>query len=246
MEQTMDASAISHLVILIMSKESDKISGHIGCLDTENILATLIATSGYHCEVWRSIGNIIVGGERQSLDIVIKKFRGPCSMREAEVYRKHYHILKEKLDDIIPSAIFVVTTIDDEVSVAVIAETIKPWFNIANPANEGEAIPLLRRLPKAQNQLQRFISAAHEWRTGKETRVIDLYGLDNLVLDTQREIKYVDSFGVFFNEDLLYLTGEVDESFKSKIELSLNRLEYLDHMLKEVRRSVKVSLSLSV
>jgi hypothetical protein len=218
-----------------MGKESDRISGQIACLDTENILATLIATSGYHCEVWRSIGNIIVDGERKALDIVIKKFRGPCSVREVEVYRKQYVILKNKLEDIIPPAIFVITTIDDDVSVLVIAETVRPWFNIANPANEREAIPLLRRLPKAQNQLQRFLAAAREWRASKDARVIDLYGLDNLVLDTEREIRYVDSFGVFFNEDLLYLTNEVDESFKAKIELSLNRLEYLEYMLREAQ-----------
>lgn len=221
-----------------MSIDSDKISGQIACLDTDNMLATLISTKGYHCEVWRSIGNIVTSEGRIPLDFVIKKFRRPCSIKEIELYHKQYRLLKSKLDDLIPDALFVITTIDDEISVVVIAETTLPWFNIANPVNQREAIPMLRSLPRAQSQLTRFIDAAREWRESDDCRIIDIYGLDNLVLDKNREIKYLDSFSVFFHEDLLYLTDEVDQGLKEKIDLSLQRLEYLEYVLQESRKKL--------
>ncbi|MGB5465555.1 MAG: hypothetical protein WBM84_05675, partial [Sedimenticolaceae bacterium] len=81
-------------------------------------------------------------------------------------------------------------------------------------------------------QLEHFLNAARQWRTGSNPRVIDLYGLDNLVMDNQRQIRYVDSFFVFFFEDMLHLLGgEPDYELESKIRLSLRRVAYLEDIL---------------
>ena len=216
-----------------MGKETDRIDSRVACLDTRNLLATLVATNGYHCDVWRSTGVLVRDGRRELLDVVIKVHRGPCSAAEARVYRRQYWRLKQRLEEIVPTALFVVTRVDEAESLVVIAEAVSTWFNIANPSNEEEAIPFLRILPRARDQLARFLKAAEEWQQDGD-RVIDLYGLDNLVLDVNREIRYIDSFEVFFNQDLPSLIDVTeDDGLRDKIELSLRRREYLEYVLRE-------------
>jgi hypothetical protein len=218
-----------------MVREQLKI-GNIACLNTREIPLILISTTGFHCRVWQSTAIFIHGGEKITFDYVIKKYIGPCSLKEVEILYRDYREIKAKLDDIIPTAVFVATLVDGVESVIVIAETIYPWFNLANSANEEEAVPLLKKIPKARDQLEKFLESAREWHSKENPKVIDLYGIDNLILDTNREIKYIDSFSVFFYEDLLYLFDEVDEELKERIEISLKRREYLEYLLQESRK----------
>jgi hypothetical protein len=210
--------------------------GDIGCLDTQGIPLTLISTTGFHCRVWQSTAIIINGDEKIAIDYVIKKYLGPCSLPEIALLYRDYQEIKSRLGDIIPVARFVATRVDGVESVIAIAETIYPWFNIANSANEEEAIPLLKQLPKAQAQLARFIAAARDWQALPYPRIIDLYGLDNLVLDRDHDIKYMDSFSVFFLEDMLTLVDQPDEGLRERIDISLKRREYLEYLLAEARR----------
>ncbi|MCW8920759.1 MAG: hypothetical protein OQK68_04705, partial [Sedimenticola sp.] len=62
-------------------------------------------------------------------------------------------------------------------------------------------------------------------------KVIDLYGLDNLVLDKNKDVRYLDSFEVFFHEDMLYIIDDPCDDLREKINVSLRRLEYLEDML---------------
>jgi hypothetical protein len=218
-----------------MVKEQIKI-GDIACLNTREIPLILISTTGFHCSVWQSTAIFIHGEERITFDYVIKKYIGSCSLKEVEIFNRDYQEIKAKLDNIIPTAVFVATLVDGVESVIAMAETIYPWFNLANPTNEEEAIPLLKQLPYAQDQLERFLKAAREWYSQKNPKVIDLYGIDNLVLDRNRQVKYIDSFSVFFYEDLLYLFDEVDEELKGRIEISLQRREYLEYLLQASRK----------
>lgn len=218
-----------------MSKENDRIAGNIACLDTLNMPATLISTRGFHCDVWRSTGFIVEGGERLPLDIVIKRHLEPCSFREVVTLNKEYRELKSKLDDMVPDALFVSTKIDGVDNVVVIAEAVTPWFNIANPANEEETIPLLRHLPMARSQLRQFVETAKAWHNEQNMRIIDLYGIDNLILDVNRNVKYIDSFRIFFYGDLLYVVDEVDDDLKVKMEIALERRDYLEYVIRESR-----------
>lgn len=214
-----------------MVKESDRIPEHIGCLNTPKIPATLVSTTGSHCEVWQCIRTLITEQGSEYLDFVIKRHLTTCEFREVRAFKREYDKLKQRLGDIVPEALFINTLIDDEPNVLVMAMTHTPWFNIANPTNETEVIPLFRRLERAQAQLRHFIEVAYDWYEN-EGRVIDLYGLDNLVLDKNRQVRYIDSFDVFFYEDMLYIVDEVDLGLKDKIDISLKRLEYLDYILK--------------
>lgn len=217
-----------------MSKETDRIPVDIGCLDIRHMPATLISTHGYHCEVWRTSGVMVRDGERAPLDLVVKRYRERCSLREMRVFHREYGKLRGALEEIVPSALFTHTCIDGEPSVVAVARTVFPWFNIANPSNEEEAVPLLSKLERAKDQLQRFLGAARRWHRD-EQKVIDLYGLDNLVLDRNREIRYLDSFRVFFYEDLLYVVDDPDDTLGAKIEVSLSRLDYLEYLLAQAR-----------
>jgi hypothetical protein len=173
---------------------------------------------------------------REPYDVVIKKYRGACSFRQLQVLDKDYRRLKASLEDIVPNTIFVPVRTAHEDSAIAISHAVVPWFNLANPINEADAVPLLRKLPKARNQLMRFCHAARKWRYEKHSKIIDLYGLDNLVLNTNREIKYLDSFHVFFYADMSHFLEEEDDQLSQKMEISVSRFEYLEHLLTQVRK----------
>ncbi len=218
-----------------MPGADDRIVSRVGCLDTERLVATLIPATGYHCEVWKSVGTIVHHRRRQLLEMIIKLHYQPCSFQEIRLYALQYRKLRQVLGEIVPQAEFVATEVNGQPSVIVIAEAVSPWFNLANPANEEEAIELLRRNPRARDQLDRFLSAARHWYDAEGRRVIDLYGLDNLVLDKRtHEVRYIDSFEVFFNEDLLDLLPDPDDALRERITLSLRRLDYLNYVLAEI------------
>ena len=216
-----------------MAKELDLIGNRIPCLDTENIAATLVSSSGFHCDVWQSIGIVRRDDGASHLNFVIKVYRGPCSFRETRIYRRQYAMLRTELGAIVPQALFITAEVDQHISVIVLAETVSAWFNIANPVNEEEAVPLLRKLPKAQDQLRHFVKAARAWQQAKDSRVIDLYGYDNLVLDRNYQIRFIDSFEAFFNPDLLYILDQPDPLLKQRIDIALQRLDYLDFLLRQ-------------
>jgi hypothetical protein len=69
--------------------------------------------------------------------------------------------------------------------------------------------------------------------------MIDLFGLDNLVMDINREIVFLDSFFVFFFEDLFHLIdcSHQDDGLKEKVKISLKRLDYLERLLELVKRA---------
>ena len=209
----------------------------IGCLDTEHLRAVLMPSSGYHCDVWR-VSRVMVheAGRRSSLDYVIKRHREPAGLQDARILHNDYLKLKADLEDIVPDAVFLWTQVGDAANCVVIAEAVHPWFNIANPANEEDLIPLLARLPKAQVQLEAFLDAARRW-DNEEGRVIDLWGLDNLVLDVNHEIRYIDSFRVFFFEDLLHAieSEDDDDGLAEKINVSRQRRLFLQYILEEAR-----------
>jgi hypothetical protein len=218
-----------------MGRESDRIPQRVDCLETARMPATLMSVTGYHCEVWQAHGQLMRDGKRVALDVIIKCHKEPCTLPEVRLLASDYRRLRQALGEIVPRATFVATRIDDRPNVVVLAEVVRPWFNIANPANEDEAVPLLRRLPVARAQLGVFVDAARGWYEGPDMRVIDLWGIDNLVLDRDRRVRYIDSFRVFFFADMLHVLAHPDEDLKARIDLSLRRLEYLEHLLAEAR-----------
>jgi hypothetical protein len=215
---------------LPMGKEYNRISSNIQCLNVRKLPAALISNRGAHCIVWQSGG--YKKHKKYHLDFVVKRHRLSCTDRDVALYYRDYRKLKESLQDMIPTALFVRTRVDGEPNLMVLARTFTPWFNIANPSNEDEALPLLGKLKKARAQLETFVYAAKQWRE-RESKVIDLFGIDNLVLDKSHQIRYLDSFGVFFHEDVLHLIDGVDPELEEKIDLSLKRLEYLEYLLKK-------------
>ncbi|HXH01724.1 MAG TPA: hypothetical protein VNN09_00205 [Candidatus Competibacteraceae bacterium] len=219
-----------------MSKENLRLPDSIGCLDSGSMLATLVSTIGNHCEVWRTTRVVMhEGRDSELVDLVIKCHRLPCDLAEIRILARDYRELRRCLDSMVPETLYVATTIDGAHNVIAIAEAVQPWFNLANPAIAEDGILLLRRLHRARAQLQRFVKAARHWYAAG--KLIDLYGLDNLVLDMHLEVRYIDSFNVFFYTDMLERCGEPDPWLAEKMEISLRRLEYLEYALAE---SVKV------
>jgi hypothetical protein len=224
-------------------KELDRLLVDIACLDHKQMRASLISTTGSHCEVWRSSKRCDAeqGGEQETayIEFVIRWPLAQYSESEARMLARHYRLLKETLDEIIPDALFVITRINGAPSVFVLAKAVNVWFNIANQQNEEEAIRLLCANPKSRIQLARFVRAARAWRDSDNPRMIDLFGLDNLIMDINREIHFLDSFFVFFFEDMFHVidTSDDDDALKEKLDLSIKRLAYLEHLLKLVRKA---------
>lgn len=206
----------------------------VACLNAARRGLELKSTVGHHCDVWQL--SVRRGRGRKPYDLVIKKYRGQCSIRQTQVLDRDYRRLKSSLEDIVPNTIFVPVKSDAGTTVIAVSHAVASWFNIANPINEDDAVPLLRKLPKARNQLMRFCHAARKWAHEKHGKIIDLYGLDNLVLNTDREICYLDSFHVFFYADMGSFLDEHDDQLSRRMEISVNRFEYLEHLLREARK----------
>lgn len=213
-----------------MSRRNRELTTSIGCINTAGLNTTLMSTVGNHCEVWRTTRVLSRDGGALVVDRVIKCPRVMCSFPEVRVLQRDYNELRARLRDIVPAAMFVYTSVDGLDNVLVIAETVQPWFNIANPTFEDDAVPLLHALPKARMQLQVFLEAARAWHD--EGKLIDLYGLDNLVLDVDRNVRYIDSFSVFFYEDLLEMFDDPDPHLRNRMDISRRRLDYLEDLLR--------------
>jgi hypothetical protein len=214
-------------------KESDRPPLDVACLNPHLRRAALVSTTGNHCEVWRSSYRPD-GGAQEELyhEFVIKFPLDRYTANDARILARQYRQLREALGDIVPEALFVRTCINGEPNLVVLAQAVNVWFNIANPRNREEAIGLLRDYPIARDQLAHFVRQAKAWRYGPNPRVIDLYGLDNLVMDNQRQVRFVDSYYAFFFEDMLHiLGGEPDYDLQDKITVSLKRLAYLEEIL---------------
>lgn len=205
----------------------------VACLNTRRHSLELKSTLGHHCDVWQM--SVRRDRRRKPYDVVIKKYRGACSLRQTQVLDKDYRRLKASLEDIVPGTVFVPVKTASGLSVVAVSHAVIPWFNLANPFNETDAVPLLRKLPKARNQLMRFCHAARKWAYEKHGKIIDLYGLDNLVLNTNREVRYLDSFHVFFYTDMIHALDD-DDQLSDRVNISVNRFEYLERLLVQVRR----------
>jgi hypothetical protein len=225
-------------------KESDFLKADIACLNPNALHATLISSVGNHCQVWRTNKRDEKGPPEDPeqaptyFEFVIKNPVMHYSEAEVRLLARDYRLLKQHLEDIIPDALFVITRINGQPNVCVLARAVNIWFNIANPQFEEEAVPLLQELSKARNQLARFVGAAEALYQSDNPRLLDLYGLDNLVLDNNREIRYVDSFDVFFFPDMLDLLEEVDPALEIKLEISRERLTYLHKILRLAKQPV--------
>ncbi len=221
-------------------REDDRLAADIQSLNPNSLHATLVSSVGNHCEVWRTSKRNI--GEKDTApytEFVIKYPIIHYDDTEIKLLARQYRLLKQCLNDIIPEALFIITCINGRRSVCVLAQAVNIWFNIANPQNQEEAIALLNESPKALNQLKRFVDTARVFHQSDNPKLIDLYGLDNLVLDTNREIRYIDSFDVFFFEDMQHLFGETDPELERKISISLDRLAYLEKILASAENLTK-------
>jgi hypothetical protein len=205
----------------------------VSCLNPKCRRAALVSTTGNHCQVWRGTRKHEDARDGESYtEFVIKYPIDRYSDADTRILASQYQELRAKLGDMVPEALFVFSCIDDQPNLFIVARAVNVWFNIANPQNREEAVGLLREYPLARAQLVQFVLQAARWREGPNPRVIDLYGLDNLVMDNQRQIRFVDSFYVFFFEDMLHLLGgEPDYDLQEKIEVSLQRLAYLEQIL---------------
>jgi hypothetical protein len=218
----------------IEGREEDRPALDIACINPKCRRAALVSSTGNHCEVWRGSRKHRSGfADEAYTEFVIKYPLDRYSDADARILALQYRVLRDTLGDIVPEALFVLSCINGRPNLFVLARAVNVWFNIANPLNREEAIGLLREYPMARAQLDRFVQQARRWRHGPNPRVIDLYGIDNLVMDNQRQIRFVDSFYVFFFEDMLHLLGgERDHELEDKIEVSLRRLDYLEEIVR--------------
>lgn len=213
-----------------MSRESDRIGDNVACLAAADIPFTLVSTAGFHCTVWRSIGVFVREGVRAPQDFVLKCCKRPYRVPEVKAMHREYRQLKRGLEDIVPSAQFVATSVNGRPGMVVLAENCTPWFDLSNPGNEDEALPLIRRRPKARAQLARFTRTARTW-LDRDAAVIDLCGTENLILDRNYGVRFLDSFHVFFYLDTLHVIDEVDDALEFRLETSIKRLEYLERIV---------------
>lgn len=225
----------------IRGRDEDRPALDVACLSPRLRRAALVSTTGNHCEVWRSSYRPD-GAEPDEVyrEFVVKFPLDRYNADDVRTLARHHRQLRDALGEIVPEALFVICCINGEPNLIVLAQAVNVWFNIANPRNREEAVGLLGDSPIARDQLAQFIRQAQAWRSGDNPRVIDLYGLDNLVMDNHRQIRFVDSYYVYFFEDMLHmLGGEPDYDLQDKIAVSLKRLAYLEEILEAARASAR-------
>jgi hypothetical protein len=209
-----------------MGLAEDRLPSNIGCL-AAGIPFTRIADDGFHCDVWQSIGTVRERGADRRLDFVLKRLRFGCSLAQLRIHVRDHRRLRERLGEIVPEAFFIATRVDGVASAVVLARTHLPWFDLSNPYNDEEARELLIRMPRARDDLRRFVEVARAWRYADPARVIDLVGANNLVIDRGLRVRYLDSFGVFFYPDVLDAVDPPDAFLAERIAGCDRRLEYL-------------------
>jgi hypothetical protein len=212
------------------NRDDGQLLRDVSVLYARSLQYTLVSTRGFHCDAWRTSGALYDAGRSRNIDYVVKVSKRPYSLAETRILVRDYRKLRAELDEIVPRASFVVTRVADNLGVAVVAEPCTPWFDLANPGNEAEALPLLRNTSRAQDQLRRFTHAARAWLE-QEGRLIDLCGVENLVLDRNQTVRYLDSFNVFLYPDLLDTFAEAGSELAGRIIVAEQRLEYLEGLL---------------
>lgn len=205
----------------------------VACLDSSSFLS-FVSEAGFHCDVWQTQVVRQVHEVRVVHELVVKCHRGPCDRAYVRALCREHTRLRKELAEIVPPAIFVAAEVDGQQSAVVVAESCPRWFNIANPGHEAEVLPMVERTSRTKDQLRRFVRAATRWRDAKNSRVIDLVGEDNLVLTTSRELRYIDSFDVFFYPDMFALFDFQDVELERRMEISLERIKYLERVCREV------------
>lgn len=215
-----------------MAEAADRLEKEVACLNVRDMPFTLVSRLGFHCDVWRSIGRIVTEEGSRSLDFVLKVSKRLCRWREVAVLAKEYRLLRAALDEIVPASMFVATSVNRAPGAIVFAESCDPWFDLGNPTNEAEALPLLIRQRRLHYQLAHFTRCARHWLDDRRM-VIDLQGAENLVVDRQGGVRYLDSFHVFFYHDILDAVDDVDEDFLFRVDQSVRRLEYLEWLVRE-------------
>ena len=217
----------------VTDEQSELAPKDVGCLGPSTFL-TLVSEAGFHCDVWQTHVRRQVDDIHSVFDLVIKCHRGACGRAYARALQREHGRLRRELSEIVPPALFVATRIDGEESVVVVSDSCHRWFNPANPVYHDDLVPMLERMPRARDQMRRFVRAAITWRDASDSRIIDLVGEDNLVLTTSRELRYIDSFDVFFYPDILDLLDDRDFDLERRMDMSLERLTYLEAVCREV------------
>jgi hypothetical protein len=217
-----------------MTTEIDRLEKDVACLNVGALPFTLVSRLGFHCDVWRSMGRLITNETSTQLDFVLKVGKRLCLREQVGVLAKEYRTLRGALGSIIPQSMFVATSINDKPGAIVFAEACNPWFDLADPNNREDALPLLARRPLEMGQLEVFTTAARRWLDDSRI-IIDLFGAQNLVLDRNAGVRYLDSFHVFFYLDTLDVIEEVDDGFLYRAEQCVRRLEYLESLLLSAR-----------
>lgn len=213
-----------------MERDDDSLSAKAPALNTQDHQYTLISTRGFHCDAWRTSSTVSEDRVLRTIDWVVKVSKRSFAPREVRVLKRDHSLLRNALDDIIPTAHFAIGRTGDASGAIVIVEPIEPWFDLANPGNEGEALPLLRNTSRARDQLTRFTAAARQW-LDEDGKLIDLAGAENLVLDRKLNVRYVDSFHVFLYVDLLDDEEEAGSAFAGRVNVAKQRLRYLERLV---------------
>ncbi len=169
----------------------------VPCLDP-NAKYTTNYREGWHCENFHGFYHNPEGRLRHCC---LKKGVFPCSFEDIERLNMEHREIREKLGDMVPSAVFVQTMVnnegENEEGVLVIADPIDIKMDIFSESRRDEVISIFKTNEKAKEQAERFLEVSEVWEGGG--KVIDLYGEENLVLLEGGKVAFVDSFDVFLD-----------------------------------------------
>lgn len=130
-------------------------------------------------------------------------------------FEEDYNLLKSKLKNIIPNTVFIKKCNWDIFS---FSEPVIIDFDILEDKNINYFKQILKNDEKLLKQLKFFIKKFRELE--KNWKIIDLYWKENLVYTKEWKIKYIDSFLVFCDSNVV-------------VEKSIENIKKLENIIKE-------------
>ncbi|MDD5055720.1 MAG: hypothetical protein PHZ00_05650 [Candidatus Peribacteraceae bacterium] len=151
---------------------------------------------GWHCKNYHMLAKNPEGRIRHSY---LKVGVEPCDQERCERLQDEHKTLRDRLGEIVPSAVFIHTQISEDgtVGALVITQPVDISIDVCDTAQCDH----LRRMMKDNNhllpELQHFLDGIEGWEA--EGKILDLSGEENLVVTDDGHLRYIDSFEVFLD-----------------------------------------------
>lgn len=188
--------------------KSPNLSEEVPCISPKAFIRKN-TRNGSHCENYHAYTQ----GDKTAHTYVKKSF-SLISDDDLNRYKKEYDEIKLRLGEIVPNATYIRAKVGQTLGALVLAEPIKITTDMLSEENKPYILEVLKSNPQTRQQLEDLLDAFDEWLA--KGKVLDLSdnGEENVVLDENQNLHYIDSFDVFLNSRYRSLIESSEQNAK--------------------------------